>query len=89
MEKLKVTVEFQNKFCDKLYNTVQKAEFAWLKENCDNESKWIDLIQAVDVAMYSVVKEFFDNREMENILEKTMNSMLPDIDIKKILDGCE
>lgn len=70
MDKQKVTVEFQNKFCDKLYNTVQKAEFAWLKENCDNESKWNDLIQAVDTAMYSVIKEFFDNSESEteNIL---------------------
>ncbi len=62
MEKQKVTVEFQNKFCDRLYNTVQKAEFAWLKENCDDESKWVDLIQAVDMAMYNVIKEFFDNK---------------------------
>lgn len=61
MEKQKVTVEFQNKFCDRLYNTVQKSEFAWLKENCDDESKWVDLIEAVDMAMYNVIKEFFDN----------------------------
>ena len=93
MEKLKVTVEFQNALCDRLYNTVEKAEFAWLEKYClDKKTKatvWNDLIAEVNCAIYSVVKEFFDNSEEENILEKTLNSMLPNIDVKKILDGCK
>lgn len=90
MEKQKVTVEFQNKFCDKLYNTVQKAEFDWLKRFApDKKEHWNNLIGTVDFAIYQVIKEFFDNSETKEILEKTLNSMLPDIDLQKIFDGCE
>lgn len=93
MEKLKVTVEFLNLFCDRLYNTVEKAEFSWAeKYGLDKKIKsevWNKLIEGVNNAIYSVVKEFFDYGVAENILEKILNNMLPDIDVKKILDGCK
>lgn len=62
MEKQKVTVEFQNKFCDKLYNRVQHAEFNWIEKYCkDKNEVWAELIETVDEALYAVIKEFFDN----------------------------
>lgn len=62
MEKLKVTVEFQNALCDRLYNSVEKAEFEWLKLYCsDKKELYGELIEGVNNAIYSVIKEFFDN----------------------------
>lgn len=61
MEKQKVTVEFQNEFCDRLYNEVQKAEFEWLKKHCRNKKAWNDLIEDVDGAIFLVISMFFEN----------------------------
>lgn len=66
MDKLKVTIDFKNKLCDRLYNGVEKAENSWfdkLNEIDDIEIDYkvkMELIEDVNNVIYSVIKEMFE-----------------------------
>lgn len=63
-----ITIGEKNRFCDKLYNRVQHAEFEWL-ERCakDNPETWNELINAVNTAMYDVIGETFAVSDDESL----------------------
>lgn len=61
MDKLKVTVDFQNKLCDALYNAVGTTIFNKLRGSSLSLKDQTMLVGEVEGAVWEVVKQYFDN----------------------------